>query len=160
MSYSVNKVIILGNLTRDPELRYTQSGKCVARIGVATSSKYNDVETTEYHNVSAWEKVAELFGTLTQKGTKVYIEGRLQTREYQDSDGNQRKSTEIVVRDVVFLDRLKPKGNDGYSSDDAPKQGGYRGGSATKHHEGEQSSGHGYKQPDPPPYGDDQDIPF
>ena len=140
MSYSVNKVIILGNLTRDPELRYTQSGKCVARIGVATSSKYNDVETTEYHNVSAWEKVAELFGTLAQKGTKVYIEGRLQTREFDNRDGVTMKSTEIVVRDVVFLDRLKPKGNDGYQQSDAPS--GYRGGSATKHHEGEQSSGH------------------
>ena len=102
MAYSVNKVILLGNLGRDPELRYTQSGTAVAKFSVATSSRTKDGgDKTEWHNVVAWDKLAELVNRLVGKGSKVYVEGRLQTREYTDKDGNRRWSTEVVAREML-----------------------------------------------------------
>jgi single-strand DNA-binding protein len=105
---SVNKVILLGRLGRDPELRYTQSGQPVADFTLATNETWNDregkrQERTEWHRVVAWGKLAELCGQYLNKGRQAYIEGRLQTREWNDRDGNKRQTTEIVARDVVFL---------------------------------------------------------
>lgn len=104
MAYAVNKVILVGNLGKDPELRYTQSGKAVAKFTLATSERGRDGnDRTEWHNIVVWEKLAELTNRLISKGSKVYVEGRLQTREWQDKTGNRRWTTEIVAREMVFL---------------------------------------------------------
>jgi single-strand DNA-binding protein len=111
MAYAVNKVILVGNLGKDPELRYTQSGKAVAKFTVATSERGRDGnDRTEWHNIVAWEKLAELVGRLVGKGNKVYVEGRLQTREWEDKTGNRRWTTEIVAREMVFLETLNRGG--------------------------------------------------
>jgi single-strand DNA-binding protein len=103
MAFAVNKAIILGNLGKDIEVRYTQSGKAVTNFSVATEEGSGENKKTEWHTVVAWDKLAELCGKLIGKGNKVYVEGRLQTREYDDKDGNKRWSTEIVAREMVFL---------------------------------------------------------
>jgi single-strand DNA-binding protein len=109
MAASVNKAIVLGNLGRDPEVRYTSGGQAVANFSVATSDSWNDkttgakTERTEWHRIVAWGKVAELCGQYLAKGRKVYVEGRLQTREWQDKEGKKNYSTEIVANQVVFL---------------------------------------------------------
>ena len=105
MAYAGNKVILVGNLGKDPELRYTQSGKAVAKFTLATSERGRDGnDRTEWHNIVAWDKLAELVGRLVAKGNKVYVEGRLQTREWEDKTGNRRWTTEIVAREMVFLE--------------------------------------------------------
>ena len=106
---SLNKVQLIGRLGRDPELRYTTSGQAVATLNVATSSSYQDQnskewkETTEWHRVVAWGRQAEVAGEYLSKGGQVYIEGRLQTRSWDDRDGNKRYTTEIVVREMILL---------------------------------------------------------
>ena len=104
---SVNKVILVGNLGRDPEVRETKSGNQVANLRVATThrSKVGDEwqEQTEWHTVTVFGKQAELCGRYLEKGRQVYIEGRNQTRKWQDKDGNDRYSTEVVAKDVKFL---------------------------------------------------------
>lgn len=111
MARSVNKVILIGNLTRDPELRYTPNGQAVSSFGVATNRRWTDKtsgepkEEAEFHNLVAWGKLAELSSQLLKKGRKVYIEGRLQTRSWEGKDGLTRQRTEIVVEDMVVLDR-------------------------------------------------------
>ena len=105
---SINKAIILGNLTRDPELKYTPNGAAVCTFGVATNRSWttNEGQTKEdvqYHRVVAWNKVAELCGKLLAKGKKVYIEGRLSYRSFVGKDGNQRSITEIVLEDFIVL---------------------------------------------------------
>jgi single-strand DNA-binding protein len=105
---SVNKVIVIGNLGRDPELRYTQSGQAVANFTVATNENWTNKagereERTEWHRVVAWGRVAELCAEYLAKGRTVYVEGRLQTREWEDKEGQKRRSTEIVAQTVQFL---------------------------------------------------------
>ncbi len=106
---SVNKVILLGHLGADPEVRYTQGGTAVANLRIATNESYNDktsgerVEKTEWHRVVAWGKLAEIVGQYLKKGRQVYIEGSLQTRQYQDQQGNTRYSTEIKANDLVMV---------------------------------------------------------
>ena len=106
---SVNKVILLGHLGADPEVRYTQSGTAVANIRIATNESYNDrstgerVEKTEWHRVVAWNKLAEIVGQYLTKGRQVYIEGTLQTRQWQDKEGNTRYTTEVRASDMVML---------------------------------------------------------
>jgi single-strand DNA-binding protein len=105
----INKVIILGRLGSDPEVRYTPSGSAVANFSVATSVEWKDKssgekkEKTEWHRIVAWEKLGELCGEYLAKGRQVYIEGRLQTRSYDDKEGIKRYITEIVASDVQFL---------------------------------------------------------
>jgi len=108
MSRSVNKAIILGNLTRDPEMRYTPSGNAVTSFAVATNRQWSTddgstKEDTEFHNIVAWNKLAELCSQLLKKGTKVYIEGRLQTRSWDDAKGLKHYKTEIVADDMIVL---------------------------------------------------------
>jgi single-strand DNA-binding protein len=109
MSRSINKAIIVGNLTRDPEMRYTPSGQAVANFGVATNRRWTtngeQREETEFHNVVSWGKLAEICSQLLKKGRKVYIEGRLRTRQWEGKDGVTRRRTEIVARDMVVLDK-------------------------------------------------------
>jgi single-strand DNA-binding protein len=107
---SLNRAQILGNLTRDPEMRNTQSGQSVANFGVATSAVWTDAsgqrqEKTEFHNIVAWGKLAEICGQYLGKGRKVYVEGRLQTREWETQEGQKRQRTEIVADNVIMLDR-------------------------------------------------------
>lgn len=105
---SVNKVILIGNLGRDPELRYTQGGQGVANFTLATNERWRDKdgqnqERTEWHRIVVWGKQAENCAQYLQKGRSCYIEGRLQTREWEDKEGNKRQTTEIVAQNVTFL---------------------------------------------------------
>jgi single-strand DNA-binding protein len=105
---SVNKVILIGNLGRDPELRYTKDGRAVANFTLATSDRWRDKEgasqeRTEWHRIVVWDKQAENCAQYLQKGRSVYIEGRLQTREWEDREGQKRQTTEIVAANVTFL---------------------------------------------------------
>jgi single-strand DNA-binding protein len=105
---SVNKVLLIGNLGKDPEVRFTGSGQAVARFPVATSEVWNDKEgqrqeRTEWHNVVVWGKQGETCGQYLQKGRQVYVEGSIRTRQYDDKDGNKRYITEVVAQRVQFL---------------------------------------------------------
>lgn len=102
--------MIIGNLTRDPEIRTTTNGQNVASFGVATNHSWTDAsgqrqEKAEFHNIVAWSKLAEICGQYLTKGRKVYVEGRLQTREWTGQDGQKRNRTEIVADNVIMLDR-------------------------------------------------------
>ncbi len=108
---SVNKVILLGNLTRDPELRYTEHSKAVCSFGLATNRNWTTDtgkkrEEPEYHRVVAWEKLAEFCDKYLRKGRKVYVAGRLHTQSYTAKDGTEKAATEIVVEDLVLLDPM------------------------------------------------------
>jgi single-strand DNA-binding protein len=105
---SVNKVILLGRLGKDPELRSTQSGQRVATFSLATTERSKDkggnsTEKTEWHNIVVWGKTAELAAKYLQKGRQVYLEGRIQTRKWQDKEGKDRYSTEIVAQNLTFV---------------------------------------------------------
>lgn len=106
----VNKVILVGNLGRDPELRYTQSGQAVANFTLATTEQYTKreggrEERTEWHRIVAWGRLAEICGEYLSKGRQVYIEGRIQTREWEDREGEKRRTTEIVALQMQMLGR-------------------------------------------------------
>jgi len=106
---SLNKAQIIGRLGKDPELRYTQNGTAVANLRIATDESYtdsqgNDVEQTEWHTVTVWERQAETCNEYLSKGSQVYVEGSLKTRQWEDRDGNDRYSTEIHAQRVQFLD--------------------------------------------------------
>ncbi len=125
----VNKVIIVGHLGADPEVRYTQGGQAVASFNVATSETFNDKngerqEKTEWHRIVAWAKLAELCGEYLRKGRQVYLEGRLQTRQWDDKEGNKRYTTEIVAQNVQFLGGREgagaPRMNDDGGQQQAP----------------------------------------
>jgi single-strand DNA-binding protein len=119
MARSVNKVILIGNLGQDPELRYTGSGTAVCNLRLATNESYKDsngelVEKTEWHSVVAWARLAEICGEYLKKGSKVYIEGSLQTRQWEDKEGNTRYTTEIKAREMQMLDSKGGGGGDDY----------------------------------------------
>ena len=105
----VNKAIVVGNLGNDPEIRYAANGSAIASISVATSERWKDKnsgeqqERTEWHRIKLFGRQAELAGEYLKKGSQVYIEGRIQTSKYQDKDGNDRWSTQIVAREMTFL---------------------------------------------------------
>jgi single-strand DNA-binding protein len=112
---SVNKVILVGNLGRDPEIRYTQQGTAVANFSLATTNRFKSrsgemEERTEWHRIVAWDKLAEICGQYLAKGRQVYIEGRLQTREWEDKDGNKRSTTEVVAQTMQMLGRREGQG--------------------------------------------------
>ena len=140
MSRGINKAILIGNLGDDPEARSTSSGSAVTNLSLATSESWKDKATgekkeqTEWHRVVMFGRLAEIAGQYLRKGSKVYIEGRLQTRKWQDRDGNDRWSTEVVANDMQMLDSrggdqgsepIKGQstpmgGNDGNIEDDIP----------------------------------------
>ena len=109
MSGSVNKVILVGNLGKDPEIRHLENGATVANFSIATSENYKDRKTgekvsqTEWHNIVAWRGLAEIAEKYLKKGQKVYIEGKLKTRSWQDQDGNNRYSTEVITDNLTML---------------------------------------------------------
>jgi single-strand DNA-binding protein len=104
----INKVILVGNLGADPEVRYTQSGTAIANFRVATTETWkkpdgSKEEKTEWHKVVAWNRLGEICGEFLSKGSRVYIEGKIETRKWQDKEGNDRYSTEIVAREMKML---------------------------------------------------------
>jgi len=108
--YSLNKVQLIGNLTRDPEMRQLPTGVAVASFSVATNQVWNDQngvrqEKAEFHDIVAWRKLAEIAGQILRKGGKVYVEGKLQTREWTGEDGVKRRKTEIVAENLIALDK-------------------------------------------------------
>ena len=117
MSKSVNKVILLGNVGKDPEVKYTPQGTPVAKITLATNESFKDKsgqwqDRTEWHNIVAWQRLAEIAGEYLTKGSKVYIEGRLQTRSWDDKQTKQKKYvTEIVANELVLLSDGKGSGS-------------------------------------------------
>jgi single-strand DNA-binding protein len=128
-SRSLNKVLLICKLTRDPELRNTPSGTAVCTIGLATNRSWTSPEggerneETEFHRLVAWSKLAELCGQLLKKGRKVYVEGRLQTRKWTSQDGQEKQTTEIVMDNMIMLDAKPADGGDSsayaYPSDSA-----------------------------------------
>ena len=130
----VNLVIILGNLGNDPEVRYMPNGEPVANISIATSETWNDKNTgekrekTEWHRVTAYRKTAEIIGQYTRKGSKLYVEGKLQTRKWTDNNGVDRYTTEIIADSVQLLDsRRDDQGGyqqQGYQQQRPPRQNG------------------------------------
>lgn len=112
MARSLNRVQLIGNLTRDPELRYTPQGTAVCTFGLATNRSWttdngDKKEEAEYHKIVAWNKLGELCSQLLSKGRKVYVEGRLSTRSWTAQDGAQKSTTEIVIDDMIILDSRK-----------------------------------------------------
>jgi len=113
---NLNKAMIIGNLTRDPEQKTTPQGVPVTTFSVATNMIWNDQqgqrqEKVEYHNIVAWRKLAEICGQYLKKGSKIYIEGRLQTRDWEGQDGVRRYRTEIVAENMIMLDRASNSSN-------------------------------------------------
>lgn len=129
---NLNKAMIIGNLTRDPELRSTPSGQNVASFSVATSLTWTDnagqqQKKTEFHNIVAWRKLADICGQYLKKGSKVYVEGRLQTTDWTGQDGVKKYRTEIVLENMIMLDKAGGNndsfgGNNFNSNQSAPKK--------------------------------------
>ena len=119
----INKVILVGNLGQDPEVKYTAGGAAVTTLSLATSESWKDKDTgsdqekTEWHRVVLWRRLAEIAGEYLKKGSKVYIEGQLQTRKWEQ-DGQTRYTTEVVGRDMQFLDSRASSSSDNSSYDD------------------------------------------
>jgi len=174
MARGVNKVILVGNLGQDPELRYTGGGTAVCNMRLATNESYKDsdgqmVEKTEWHSVVAWARLAEICGEYLKKGSQVYFEGSLQTREWEDKEGQKRYTTEVKAREMMMLSgRDGGSGGDGYDRsggmDQSRSQGGYGGGQQKPSRQGGQQGG---QRPQAAPQDDfgggfspDDDLPF
>jgi len=122
---NLNKAMIIGNLTRDPELRTTPTGQSVTSFSVATNQIWTDQQgqkhdKAEFHNVVAWRRLAEIVGQYLKKGSKVYIEGRLQTRDWVGQDGVKRYRTEIVADNMIMLDRAGAAGAGSFARSEQP----------------------------------------
>lgn len=121
MAGSLNKATLIGHLGKDPEMRYMPSGEAIANFSIATSESWTDKasgdkkEKTEWHRCTAWGKLAEVFGQYIKKGSKVYVEGKIETRKWTDKENVERFTTEIRVDRMIMLDR-KGEGGDGASS--------------------------------------------
>ena len=158
MAKSVNKVILVGNLGKDPEVKYTSTGTPVAKFSLATNEGYKDKngqwqDRTEWHNIVAWQRLAEIVGEYVKKGSKVYIEGRLQTSSWDDKETGQKKyKTEIIANDLVLL------GGRGESDSEGGSRGYSRGASAGASNL-DQSQGH-HEEPAHATQIQDEDIPF
>lgn len=110
MARSLNKVILIGNLTRDPEIRYTPSGTAVTTFTIATNRQWKTEsgdakEDAEFHRIVAWDKLAEICAQFLKKGRQVYVEGRLQTRKWQTKEGEDKYTTEVVISEMILLGR-------------------------------------------------------
>ena len=128
MARGVNKVILVGNLGKDPEVRYMPNGNAVANITLATTESWKDKqsgeqqEKTEWHRIVMFRRLGEIAGEYLKKGSQVYIEGKLQTRKWQDNSGNDRYTTEIVANEMQMLGGRGGGGSADFSSDSAPAQ--------------------------------------
>ncbi len=157
MARGVNKAILIGNLGGDPEVRYMPSGGAVANVTLATSEAWKDKQTGEQHDRTEWHRVvffnrlAEIAGEFLRKGSKIYIEGRIQTRKWQDKSGQDRYTTEIIASEMQMLDSRAGAGNHA-----SGEQGSFQHGPGSSQHEGsEKSAPH-----EPTPETFDDDIPF
>ena len=154
---SVNRVILVGNLGKDPELRYTASGTAVCNFSLATTERYKDrdgnsQEKTEWHNIVVWRQLAEICGKYLTKGKQIYVEGKIQTRSYEDRDGAKKYITEIVVDQMQMLGRVGDAQGRGDTNTGARRESASRSqhGSGT----GNQQQDGGYQ------FSDDSEIPF
>jgi len=120
MSRSLNKVQLIGNLTRAPELKFTPAGAAYCTFGLATNREWKvdgeNKQQTDYHNIVAWQKLGELCAQLLKKGTKVYVEGRIQNREWDGQDGQKVRRTEIVIEDMIILDSKRDGASNSYDN--------------------------------------------
>lgn len=153
----VNKAIILGNLGHDVEVRQTQNGNAVANVRIATNERWTDSngqakEHTEWHNIVLFGRRAEIAAEYLHKGSRVYIEGRMRTREWQDREGNDRKSTEVIADQLQFIDRREDGGGQG------GHQGGGGRGNYGSHRGGQRSGSQGGQRGNQ--VQDDGEIPF
>ena len=165
MARGINKVILVGNLGKDPEIRYSAAGAAIANITIATSDSWKDKNTgekqerTEWHRVVFFNRLAEVVGEYLKKGSQVYIEGRLQTRKWQDKDGQDRYTTEIVASEMQMLGgRSAPADSGGQSSSQGAAQNSHNTQNSSPPRQ-QRSSAH----PQDPPAGFDDfsdDIPF
>ena len=159
MAKSVNKVILVGNLGKDPEVKFTPSGVPVAKFSLATNERYKDKagewqDRTEWHNIVAWQRLAEIVGEYVKKGSKIYIEGRLQTSSWEDKQSGEKKyRTEVVASDLVLL------GGRGEGAGDHEGRSA-RGGSSSGGSSFDQRSSHSDEHPPAPAEITDEDIPF
>lgn len=128
MARGINKVILVGNLGKDPETRYFPDGGAITNVTLATSESWKDKNTgeqqerTEWHKVTFRGRLAEIAGEYLRKGSKIYVEGKLQTRKWQDQQGNDRYTTEVQANEMQMLDSRTGGGNDGYNQQQAPRQ--------------------------------------
>ncbi|MCB9642036.1 MAG: single-stranded DNA-binding protein [Myxococcales bacterium] len=161
MASSVNKVILVGNLGNDPEQRTTGNGRAVTSFRIATNERWTDQtgqpqEKVNWHNVVVWGKLAETCARYLSKGRRIYVEGKLENRSYEDKDGNTRYVTDIVARDVVFLDS---RGGEGGGGDFGGSN--YQSPPPARQNNRQQPSGNADNwAPPPPDYDHDDDIPF
>ena len=126
---SLNKVMLIGNLGKDPEVRFTPGGQAVAKFPLATSEVWNDAEgqrkeRTEWHNIVAWAKLAETCGQYLAKGRQVFVEGSIRTRQYDDKEGNRRYMTEVIAQRVQFLGSRAAEGGRAAAAPEEPPAGG------------------------------------
>lgn len=155
---SLNKVILIGNLGRDPDIRYLPSGEAVANFSIATTESWKDKsgqrqEKTEWHRIVTYRRLAEIAGEYLKKGSQVYIEGRLETRKWQDKEGNERQTTDVVASEMKMLSgrgmNASPSQENGDSGYDAPSS------SSNNRNTNEKSSAASYQSDN-----FDDDIPF
>lgn len=162
-SRSWNRVELIGNLTRDPELRYTPNGAAVCTFGLATNRSYiaegERKEDVDFHRLVAWNKLAELCNQLLKKGTKVFISGRLQTRSWEGQDGQSRQTTEIVVEDMIVLSQ-KGGGDMNEEVDAEPREGVTPVGHKEESKETTEKKIEKKEEDEKPPKEDIDDLPF
>lgn len=157
MGKSLNKATLIGHAGRDAEIRYTGNGMPVASFSIATSESWKDKNTgqmqerTEWHNIVAWSRLAEICGEYVKKGTRLYIEGRIQNRSYDDKDGNKRYISEIIANDMILLDSRR-----GGDSDQSFGNGGFN----TRAAAGASASAAPMQMPDFEHAGAEDDLPF
>ncbi len=159
----VNKVILVGNLGNDPEVRYMPNGNAVANLSLATSESWKDQqgqiqERTEWHRLTAYRKLAEIIGEYLKKGSQIYVEGKLQTRKWQDQSGNDRYTTEVIIDQMHMLG-----GNGGNSQGQGQQQrpqNNHQGGYKNQQSSNQQQGGQPQKQAGEPDFDFDDDTPF
>ena len=128
MSNGLNKVLIIGNLGADPEIKYTQAGSPVANLSIATSERWKDKTTgeqkeqVEWHRVVIFGRLAEIAEQYLKKGSKIFVEGKLQTRDWEDSEGKKRYTTEVIAREMTMLDSRGDSDGTSQASSPTPKQ--------------------------------------
>jgi len=155
MGRGINKVILVGNLGADPETRYTASGKAVTTVSIATTDVRKDKESgenkehTEWHRVKFWDRLAEIANEYLHKGSQIYIEGRLQTNKWQDKEGKDNYTTEIIAYEMQMLGGRSNAGGGDFNKP-----------SSSRPNQQESSADNGYKQNAPVEFNDDDDIPF
>jgi single-strand DNA-binding protein len=155
-SRGVNKVILVGNLGDSPEVRYMPNGKAVANLSLATSESWKDQqgqmqEKTEWHRLTMYDRLAEIVGEYLKKGSKIYVEGKLQTRKWQDQSGQDRYTTEVICKEMQMLDSKGDNATPSQSAAPQQQHGGYQ---------QQQQPAMNQQQPNPHDFNNGQNPPF